>query len=186
MEVRSLTMYAPNSLNRNTVSKRNISFGDYCGYIPNRYDYSDAMENMKKRGYVIQGYNNKNAFERLYDDVAGQLANRASKSDAVWIEEYRANSDYQDNRAIKDIVCKWKLAKEDVAGLLTRFWERNKNDKFNNTNAAVKNFLINSEGMKKPNFFQMFMPKFATYIERDALLTTVVNIFLKEGRHRLR
>ena len=185
MEVRSLTMYAPKS-NLNTASKKNVSFGDDCGYTPDWYKPTNAMTDMRNKGYIIQGYDSRDAFERFYDDVSKELAVRAKQPDAVWFSEYQKNPAYQDNRAIKRTVHNWNFSREDVTGLLSRFWDRNKNNPFNDTKGAVTNFLTNSEGMKKPNFFQMFLPKFTPYLERDSLLTDVVKLFLKDGRHRLR
>ena len=184
MEVRNLTMRAPKS-NFHSVSKRNVSFGDDCGYTPEWYKPSNAMTDMKNKGYIIQGYDNRDAFERFYDDVSKELAVRASKPDAVWFSEYQKNPAYQDNRAIKRTVHNWNFSREDVTGLLSRFWDRNKGKSIYNTKETVTDFLTNSEGLKKPNFFQMFLPKFTPYLEKDNLLTDVVKLFLKDGRYRI-
>lgn len=185
MQVRNLTNVSLRP-NLYTVSnKRNISFGDDCGYVPDWYRPSDAMKDMKNKGYVIQGINTKDAFDRLYNDVNCELNLRASMPDAVWIKEYQSNAAYQDNRKIKYTVHNMSLEKEDFSSMLTRFWQKNKNNAFNDVKGTVTDFLTNTEGMKKPNFFQMFMAKFANYIEKQTILTDVVKCFLKEGRHRL-
>ncbi len=180
MEVKSLTGYRQSTVR----SKRNVSFGDDCGYIPNSYTTTNAMSDMKKKGYVIQGINTRDAFVRMYNDVNGELAYRASMPDSMWYKEYLQNGNSYDD-SIKYTVQDWKLQRDDFVGMMTRFWQKNKNSKFNNIKEMVTDFLTNSEGLQKPNFFQMFSSKFANYLEKKSVLTDVINFFLKDGRHRL-
>ena len=90
------------------------------------------------------------------------------------------------DNTLKYTVSEWELPRDTFSSLLTRFWEKNKTNNFSDVKGSVTNFLTNVEGMEKPGFFQSFMSKFADYFKKEGVLTDVVKIFLKDGKHRLR
>ena len=175
MLVQSVSSYSP---------KRNISFGDEC-YVPNSYRPANAMNDLKKHGYVIQGNGTRDAFERLYDDVNSVLSTMARTKDGVWKKDYDRGVRAYDN-TLKYTVSEWELPRDTFSGLLTRFWEKNKTSNLSDVKSSVTNFLTTSEGMQKPGYFQSFMSKFADYLNKETVLTNVIKTFLKDGHHRLR
>lgn len=176
MLVQSIPSYA--------VSRRNVSFGDDC-YAPSSYRPKNAMNDLKAHGYEIHGNGTRDAFEKLYDDVNSVLSTMARSKDGVWKRDYERGVRTYDN-TLKYTVSEWELPRDTFSSLLTRFWEKNKTNNFSDIKGSVTNFLTNVEGMEKPGFFQSFMSKFADYFKKEGVLTDVVKIFLKDGKHRLR
>ena len=168
--------YAPNY----SINKK-ISFGDDVGYVPNQFRTTQAMEEMSKNGYVVRGVNTKDAFERLYTDVDAVLNATEAKPYAISNKTYQQNSNVGKN--IKYIVKRWEMAKEDFANMMTKFW--NTSNKNIQAKEVATEFLTKTEGMKKPNFFQMFLPKYTEYLTKEGIIQDVVKYFLKEGKHML-
>lgn len=160
---------------------KKISFGDDCGYVPNQFRTTQAMEEMSKNNYVIRGTSTKDAFTRFYNDVDAVLNATERKPYAISNKEFQQNSNV--GRNIKYVVKRWDMAKEDFANMMTKFWNSSKNNI--QSKEVVTEFLTKTEGMKKPNFFQMFFPKYTEYLTKDGIIKDVVNYFLKEGKHML-
>ena len=160
---------------------KKISFGDDCGYMPDSYRPSNAMKEMRRNGYVIRGTNTKDAFERLYDDVNYVLNVTEKRADAISHKDYLENPNV--DRKIKLIVKRWEIAKNDFANMMTKFWNVSKNNI--QSKEVVTDFLTKTEGMKKPNFIQMFFPKYTEYLKKEGVIKDVVYYFLKDGLHVL-
>ena len=163
------------------ASAKKISFGDDCGYVPSTYNRANAMEEMSKNGYIIRGTNTKDAFTRLYSDVDAVLNYTERKPNAISYKAYQENSNVSTN--IKYLVRRWDMAKEDFANMMTKFWNTSKNNI--QSKDVVTEFLTKTEGMKKPNFFQMFLPKYTDYLTKNSIIDDVVRLFLKNGKHML-
>ena len=162
--------------------QRQISFGDDCGYVPNQFKSQHAMEKMSKEGYIIRGINTKDAFERLYADVDGVLKQTADRPDTITIEQFKQGT-VKANSNTKYMVGKWEMAKAEFSNMMTSFWNASKN-KINSKN-VVADFLTQSEGLSKPNFFQRLGSKYEKYILKEGVIENVVKFFLKDGKHML-
>lgn len=160
---------------------KNISFGDDCGYVPNSFRPSNAMKEMRRNGYIIRGVNTKDAFERFYDDVNHVLNATEKKPEAISQAEFLKNPNV--DRRIKFVVKRWDMAKNDFANMMTKFWNVGKNNI--QSKEVVADFLTKTEGMKKPNFFQSFLPKYTEYLKKEGVIQDVVYYFLKDGLHIL-
>jgi len=139
------------------------------------------MEEMSRNGYVVRGIDTKDAFTRLYNDVDAVLNATEAKPYAISNKAYQQNSNV--SRNVKYVVKRWEMAKEDFANMMTKFWNTGKNNI--KSSEVVTDFLTKTEGMKKPNFFQMFLPKYTEYLTKDGIIKDVVNYFLKDGKHML-
>ena len=78
------------------------------------------------------------------------------------------------------------ITKDEFTRLLTRFWEDNKLSNFKDVKLAITNFLTNREGLTKPSFWQIFSSSAAKYNIRSATIETVVDNFIKTGKHTLK
>ncbi|MBE7711338.1 MAG: hypothetical protein E7Z92_04270 [Cyanobacteria bacterium SIG31] len=166
------------------IRPNQLTFRDDDTYFPPSYDYSDAMGDLNKRGYILQGKDSRDAFERLYQDVDNVLTETATNPTGVWYKDW-ANGFRFNDKSVKHAVQQWDMKKEEFVSLLSRFWESNKGNRFVDTKLAITNFLTNSEGLTKPGFFQMFSSKAAEYNKKFYTINNVISNFLKTGKHRL-
>ena len=169
------------------IRTNQITFRDDNTYIPPSYSAYDAMADLSKQGYIIQGNSTKDAFEKAHDEINKELERKANAPDGVWEVDLAQGHRYND-RSVKRAVVKWTLPKEDFSGLLTRFWSVNNSNSFKNIKESIANFLINYEGLEKPSFFtrikEIFNP--SKYTRQEMLLENVTNLFLKKGQHKLK
>ena len=180
MKVASITNYSKfNGL-------KNVSFGDDCGYVPSNYRYTNAMSDLSKKGYVVEGADNRSAFAKLHNDINNFLNRLVNSKQGEWSEIVSTKSYYSEEGAPKYSVHRWEMTKENFVNFMTRFWEKNKSNSFVDEKASVTNFLVNCEGMKKPGFFQMFSSKYAEYFEKSELLMQFIKKFIKTGQCRSR
>lgn len=155
-----------------SVMKKNVSFGDDCG--PILYGYDDAMKKLRKSNYIVNGYNNTNAFNKLYEDVDKVLQNKKLTTDAMDVR-----------------VIDMEISKEQFSGLMSRFWENSKKqlasvwDSFKQRDALIQNFLIKNEGIKKPGFWAGLFGGSEFYM-KNRIIDTVIEHFIKTGQHRLK
>ena len=143
------------------------------------------MFDLRDKGYVLSGSSNLDAFERLYDKVDLELKQTANSTSGVWLKDLSQGNRFND-RTVKKAVVPWEITKNEFAALLNRFWNLNKDNKFVDVKLAITNFLTNSEGLKKPSFFQMFSSKSFEYTKRANAISMVVYNFLKPGCHKLK
>lgn len=165
----------------NFNNSRNLTFGD--GQISDNFGPREAMEKLRKEGYVLKGNNNREAFERLYDKIDDTYAALIKDKKAVEYDKYTpkvfgSEPDY--------LIMRSKVQRKEFADVMMRFWDKNRGAKIIDVDTAVKNFLVNSEGMEKPNFFQRFSSRFAKYIDLETILESVTNNFIKTGKHGLK
>ena len=169
------------------IRTNQITFRDDNTYIPPSYSAYDAMADLSKQGYIIQGNSTKDAFEKAHDEINNELERKAKAADGVWHDDLAQGYRYND-RSVKRAVVKWTMPKEDFSALLTRFWEVNKTNPFRNVKESIANFLINYEGLSKPSFFEKIKEIFnpSKYTIQESLLEKVTNSFLKNGQHKLK
>ena len=169
-----------------TISANQVAFRDDNTYIPPRYNEFDAMRDLRKEGYILKGPVAKDAFEKFYKDVDAKLAKTAEPPSGVWFSEHIETGKGLGDRKVKFAVDRWSLTKDEFTRLLTRFWEDNKLSNFKDVKLAITNFLTNREGLTKPSFWQIFSSSAAKYNIRSATIETVVDNFIKTGKHTLK
>lgn len=162
------------------TNKRQVAFGD--GSMPNAFGHYEAMERLKNKGYIIKGSDNKDAFGKLYDDVNDSFEAMVRSKKGVYSENYSPSW----NNEPDFVVHKWDVQRDKFVNVLSKFWEKNKHSKINDVDSAVTNFLVNTEGLQKPGFFQRFSSRFAEYVHLESILEDVTKMFIKTGKHNLK
>ena len=165
----------------NFNNSRNLTFGD--GQVSDNFGPRESMEKLRKDGYLLKGSNNRDAFEKLYDKIDDTYAGLINSKKAVEYEKYKpsvfgSEPDY--------LIMRSKVQKKEFADVMMRFWDNIRGSKVTDVDTAVKNFLVNAEGMERPNFFQRFSSRFAKYIDLETILESVTNNFIKTGKHGLK
>lgn len=162
-------------------NSRNLAFGD--GQVSDNFGPREAMEKLKKDGYVLRGNNNQDAFEKLYDKIDDTYAGLIKDKRAVEYDKYTPSvfgkePDY--------LIMRSKVQRNEFAAVLSKFWDKVRGTKINDVDVAVRDFLVNTQGMEKPNFFQRFSSRFAKYIDLETILEAVTQNFIKTGQHGLK
>jgi hypothetical protein len=169
------------------IQPRQVTFRDDDTYMPPFYDAGHAMTELSEKGYILQGKTTQDAFEKLHDDVNALLKEKATASTGVWHHDWVNGVRYND-KSLKQVVVRWGEKKDEFAGMLTRFWESNKFNKFVNIKQTVANYLTNFEGIQPPSFFEKIFSRHESmkYINKEVDISNVIYLFLKPGKHRLK
>ena len=162
-------------------NSRNLAFGD--GEVADNFGPREAMERLRKKGYVLSGNNNQDAFEKLYDQIDNTYEGLVRDKKAVYYEKYTPSVF---GKEPDFLIMKSKVQKNEFATVLTKFWDKVRGTKINDVDVAVRDFLVNTQGMEKPNFFQRFSSCFAKYIDLETILESVTQNFIKTGQHSLK
>lgn len=161
-------------------SRKNVSFGDDVG--GEIFTYKQAMEKLKEHKYVVKGYNNKDAFGTLHDDVNNVLRVTRLADEQKKRPFFATSSEYE--------VVNWDLTREKFVATMSKFWENCKGElaKIHDSGAQldslIENFLIKVEGMKKPGFWDGFFG--GEFYDKKGAIATVYNNFIKTGLHKLK
>ena len=160
------------------------------------YDWENSVQKLYREGYLIQGDNNYDAFERLHNDINSDLVNLANSPKGVWSGSEKgvnlANKEYMVFRFDR------KFPKEYFAKSLTDFWETMKNSDFSKL-GDYKLFeldMLDDYFSKKGLYcgiLHTFIRRFNAQdlssnkkINLDALIRPIAKTFLKTGQHKLK
>lgn len=177
-------------MNVTAVQPKAVSFRDDTNFYTH-YHVKDAMSDLSEKGYKIDGDNNTDAFGKLYHDVNNQLKTIAEAPSSMWGDEYVHGHPRYEDGSVYVLVERMEYDRNFFAGLLDRFWARNKDVKPEKLSEAIDPFLELHENTPVPSFWQrirswLWAGDFKEYFKKEAILSDVVDVFLKEGKHNLK
>lgn len=159
-------------------SAQNVSFGVDCG--PNIYGFISALDDLKKDKYIVQGPNTSSAFGNLYDKIR-------------FVMEEKKRTAYEGDVFTPGTkVVDMHTTKENFVQTLTEFWDKCKykfaRPDYNERtlDKIIDEYLVNEKGLKKPNFFQLFLSKYSEFVGKKYYISNVFERFIETGLHRLK
>lgn len=173
--------------NRNNVSTKqnksnNVSFSgfNWNALIASNMDFKTVMRQLRKDGYIIQGYSNARAFENFYTRIENRLKGCVKSGEGIW-----ANT--KPKHPYWYTVHPLPMGKEKFVKLAGEYWDYIKTQQVNSNYIYefVEHFLCDVKQVKRPSFKSYLTENCSDYYGQQNMLVEMTNNFLFTGQHRL-